>query len=91
MGYFYIAHHMSVDNVGYAGVAIFSRIRFTKFGEGVGDNVLDSEGRLVWVEFDQFRLYNVYAPNSGSTGNMSSDSNFYKPLLGLITCLLSLL
>ena len=72
MGYFYIAYHMSVHNVGYAGVAIFSRIRFTKFGEGVGDNVLDSEGRLVWVEFDQFRLCNVYAPNSGSIGNLTS-------------------
>ena len=72
MGYFYISYHMSTSNVGYAGVAIFSRIRFTKFGEGVGDGELDDEGRVTWVEFDQFRLYNIYAPNSGSINNLSS-------------------
>ena len=72
MGYFYIAYHMSVENAGYAGVAIFSRVRFTGYGEGVGDDALDTEGRLAWVDFAQFRLYNVYAPNSGSIGNLSS-------------------
>ena len=63
---------MSVANAGYAGVAIFSRIRFTGFGEGVGDKDLDSEGRVAWVEFDKFHLYNIYAPNSGSVNNLSS-------------------
>ena len=72
MGYLYISYHMSVANAGYAGVVIFSRIRFTGFGEGVGDNDLDSEGRVAWVEFDKFRLYNIYAPNSGSVNNLSS-------------------
>ena len=42
-GYFYISYHMSASNMGYAGVAIFSKIRFTGFGEGVGDDNLDSE------------------------------------------------
>ena len=72
MGYFYISYHMSVANAGYAGVAIFSRIRFTGFGDGVGDDELDSEGRVAWVEFDKFHLYNIYAPNSGSVNNLSS-------------------
>ena len=35
MGYFYICYHLYASNVGYAGVVIFSRIRFTKFGEVV--------------------------------------------------------
>ena len=70
MGYSYIAYHMSTSNVGYAGVAIFSRVRFTKFGEGVDDASLDTEGRVVWAEFEKFRLYNIYAPNSGSIGNL---------------------
>ena len=72
MGYFYISYHMSVANAGYAGVAIFSRIRFTGFGEGVGDDDLDSECRVAWVEFDKFRLYNIYAPNWDSVNNLSS-------------------
>ena len=58
--------------MGYAGVAIFSKIRFTGFGEGVGDDDLDSECRVAWVRFDQFRLYNIYAPNLGSVTNLSS-------------------
>ena len=56
MGYFYISYHMSVANAGYAGVAIFSRIRFTGFGDGMGDDELDSECRVAWVGFDKFRL-----------------------------------
>ena len=63
---------MSASNMGYAGVAIFSKIRFTGFGEGVGDDDLDSECRVAWVEFDKFRLYNIYAPNWGSVNNLSS-------------------
>ena len=83
MGYFYISYHLSASNVGYAGVVIFSRLRFTKFGEGVGVGDLDDEGRVAWVEFDHFRLYNIYAPNSGSIGNLSSmpkKLKFYKTL-----------
>ena len=63
---------MSASNMGYAGVAIFSKIRFTGFGEGVGDDDLDSECRVAWVEFDKFRLYNIYAPNWDSVNNLSS-------------------
>lgn len=72
LDYRYVAYHMSASNVGYAGVLILSRIPFKSCGEGVGDPDLDSEGRLAWVEFEKFFLYNVYGPNSGAQGNLKS-------------------
>ena len=72
LDYRYVAYHVSSSNVGYAGVLILSRIPFLSCGEGVGDRDLDAEGRLTWVEFEKFTLYNVYAPNSGAQGNLKS-------------------
>ena len=72
MRYSHIVYQETASNPGYAGVVIFSRIPFLSFGEGVGDHELDQEGRVVWAEFQKFRLLNVYAPNSGSPGNLKS-------------------
>ena len=72
MRYSHIAYHESSSNIGYAGVAIFSRVPFLSFGEGVNDPELDTEGRVCWAEFEKFRLFNVYGPNSGSPGNLKT-------------------
>ena len=73
LSYRHVAYHVSSSNVGYAGVLILSRIPFLSCGEGVGDPDLDAEGRLAWVEFERFTLYNVYAPNSDAQGNLKSN------------------
>jgi exodeoxyribonuclease III len=70
LGYQYYVAHISSKNVGYGGVAIFSKIEPTAIGSGVGDPELDEEGRLAWMEFEQFRLFEVYSPNSGMPGNL---------------------
>ena len=72
MAYAHVAYHVSAENIGQAGVMVFSRIPFLSLGEGVGDAPLDIEGRVAWVEFENFFLYNIYAPNSGQPNNLKS-------------------
>ncbi|CAI8602097.1 unnamed protein product [Vicia faba] len=55
----------SVSKLGYSGTAIISRIKPLSVRYGLGISDLDSEGRLVTVEFDTFYLITGYVPNSG--------------------------
>jgi exodeoxyribonuclease-3 len=66
LGYKYIVHQTSKHNVGYAGVAIISKIPCLSHGQGVSNVKLDTEGRVVWTEYEKFVLVNAYAPNSGN-------------------------
>mgnify|MGYP006129614799 CR=1 FL=1 len=66
LGYQYIVHQTSKHNVGYAGVAIISKIPCLSHGQGVSNVKLDTEGRVVWTEYEKFVLVNAYAPNSGN-------------------------
>lgn len=50
---------------GYAGVAIFTKIKPLNIIYGIGE--LDCEGRVITLEFKKFFLVTVYSPNS-STG-----------------------
>jgi exodeoxyribonuclease-3 len=70
LGYRFVIVVPSSSNIGYAGVAIFSRIRPLELASDVGDSTLDDEGRFLLVDFGGFRLANVYAPNSGEPGNL---------------------
>jgi exodeoxyribonuclease III len=70
LGYKYNSVHISSDNIGYGGVAIFSKIKPLTTGSGVDDAELDKEGRLTWMEFEKFRLFEIYSPNSGKPGNL---------------------
>lgn len=49
---------------GYAGTAIFSRIKPLQVTSGIGIPKHDEEGRVLTAEFDAFYLVNVYVPNS---------------------------
>jgi len=50
---------------GYAGTAVFSKIKPISVIKGIGDKVIDSEGRVIVLEFKKFCLMNVYFPYSG--------------------------
>lgn len=47
---------------GYSGVAVFSKIKPLDVHYGIG--LLDEEGRVLTLEFNEFFLVNVYTPNS---------------------------
>ena len=72
LGYKHIVYAETQGNAGYAGVAIFSKIKMKSFLEGVNDVKLDKEGRALFVEFENFWLVNVYTPNSGDIESLES-------------------
>lgn len=52
------------EKKGYAGTAIFTRVRPRAVTRGMGRPEHDREGRVLTAEFDDFFLVNVYVPNS---------------------------
>ena len=55
----------SAEKKGYSGVAVFSKEEPLSVLKEIGHS-LDSEGRVLALEFEKFYLVNVYTPNSGS-------------------------
>ena len=49
---------------GYAGTAIFTKVKPQGVAQGMGVAEHDGEGRVLVAEFDKFYLVNVYTPNS---------------------------
>ncbi len=49
---------------GYAGTAVFTKMKPRNFTCGIGMPIHDEEGRVITLEYDSFYLVNVYAPNS---------------------------
>lgn len=52
------------EKKGYSGTAIFSRTTPLSVTYGVGIEELDTEGRLITVEFENFYLVTCYTPNA---------------------------
>ncbi|PCJ62225.1 MAG: exodeoxyribonuclease III [Planctomycetota bacterium] len=53
----------SAEKKGYSGVAIFTKKEPNKIIKGLGVKKLDSEGRTIIAEYDDFVLFNIYFPN----------------------------
>lgn len=51
---------------GYSGVATYSNKGPSEVKIGWGQTEYESEGRIVWSQFPEFDLYNIYFPNGGS-------------------------
>ncbi|MDE2027825.1 MAG: exodeoxyribonuclease III [Candidatus Omnitrophica bacterium] len=49
---------------GYAGTAVFTRIKPLNHAYGIGIPRHDEEGRVITLEFNNFFLVNVYVPNA---------------------------
>lgn len=54
----------SAERKGYSGTAVFSKVEPLQVLHGIGDEYLDTEGRVTALEFDTFWFVNVYTPNS---------------------------
>jgi len=52
------------EKKGYSGTAVFTRVAPVSVSYGLGIPDLDTEGRLLTLEFDRFFLVCVYTPNS---------------------------
>ncbi len=53
------------EKKGYSGTVIFSKIKPINISYGINIKDHDNEGRIINLEFKDFFLINVYAPNSG--------------------------
>lgn len=55
----------SANRAGYSGVATFSKAKALQVQKELGNGKHDGEGRLLFTEFPNFTLVNVYIPNGG--------------------------
>lgn len=49
---------------GYSGTAVFTKKKPLSVTYGIGDDIEETEGRTITLEFEQFYLVNCYTPNS---------------------------
>lgn len=61
--YPYSYFHSSVKK-GYSGTAIYSKIKPIKIIRGIGNQIFDSEGRVLTAEFEDFFVMSIYVVNS---------------------------
>jgi exodeoxyribonuclease III len=52
------------QKAGYAGTAVFTKVKPIKDTYGIGIGKHDAEGRVITLEYEKFFLVNVYVPNS---------------------------
>ncbi|KAJ2039418.1 hypothetical protein GGI08_008199 [Coemansia sp. S2] len=57
--------HCSKTKKGYAGTAVFSKIKPVSVAYGLGTTGLDTEGRVITLEFGSFHFVACYVPNAG--------------------------
>jgi len=60
----YYEYWNSAVKKGYAGTAVFTKEEPSEVAYGIGVPEHDGEGRVITLEFNDFYLVNVYAPNS---------------------------
>lgn len=78
------------EKPGYSGVAAFTRQLPVEIGVGLGNDEFDVEGRVVWLQFENIRLFNVYFPSGQrGMGRVEYKLQFYAFLLDTCTQLMS--
>ena len=60
----YESHWSYAQKKGYSGTAVFSRMKPLRVLHGLGVEHLDTEGRIVALEFPEFWFVDVYTPNA---------------------------
>lgn len=60
----YEMHWYPAEKKGYSGTAFLTRVELGKVTRGLGKRTLDSEGRVLTAELDDFHLVTVYTPNA---------------------------
>lgn len=60
----YFQHWNYAQKKGYSGTAIFSKVEPINVHYGINIPEMDTEGRVITLEFDKFYLVTCYTPNS---------------------------
>ena len=59
----YEAYWSAAEKKGYSGVAVFTKNQPQDVEEGLGVKEFDSEGRVLFLDYGRFLLYNIYLFN----------------------------
>ncbi|MDR1784546.1 MAG: exodeoxyribonuclease III [Endomicrobium sp.] len=57
----------SANRKGYSGVAVWSKIKPRSICTSINNFIFDSEGRVIYLDFKDFILFNIYFPNGGAS------------------------
>ena len=85
----YHKYYHTAEKKGYSGVAILSKKEPLSVKEGIGVDWIDSEGRVLTLEYENYNVLSAYFP-SGTTGDARQDmkmkflSDFEQLGLGII-------
>ncbi|MEK6553779.1 MAG: exodeoxyribonuclease III [Bdellovibrionota bacterium] len=60
----YHSYWNPAEKLGYSGVAVYSKKEPLSIKKGLGEKIIDSEGRVLTLEYPDFVLVNAYFPNS---------------------------
>ena len=81
----YTAHFHSAEKKGYSGVAIYAKQKPDNVIIGLDNIEIDSEGRYLQLDYDDFSIVSLYLP-SGSSGEEKQQKKirfmeYYMPIL----------
>jgi exodeoxyribonuclease-3 len=80
----YRSHWSMAEKRGYSGVATYTRPEPLAVATNFGSPALDTEGRVLHVEYPDFHLFNGYFPNSGmGPERLAHKMQFYDEFLSL--------
>ncbi len=68
----YEVYSFSAQKKGYSGVAILTKLKPKHVEYGMGNELYDSEGRTLRLDFENFSILNSYHP-SGSSGDLRQE------------------
>jgi exodeoxyribonuclease-3 len=81
----YYAHYHSAAKKGYAGVAVYSKVKPLAVETKLGIERFDDEGRCLKLTFENFTLFNFYIPNGGRIKNdMAYKLDVYSKLFPIL-------
>ena len=80
----YRSHWSMAEKKGYSGVVTYTRPEPLAVSTNFGSPALDSEGRVLHIEYPDFHLFNGYFPNSGmGPERLAHKMQFYDEFLTL--------
>ena len=80
----YRSHWSMAEKKGYSGVATYTRPEPLAVATNFGSPTLDTEGRVLHMEYPDFHLFNGYFPNSGmGPERLAHKMQFYDEFLSL--------
>lgn len=65
----YTSYFSEANKKGYSGVAVYTKTKPLTVSKGFGIEKFDSEGRILFCEYEKFTLFNIYFPNGKRDNN----------------------